>query len=155
MLEKNRAFLFPASIIIFCIFVGALFSSLILGYVPFLRTRHNTNFERELNIAIINLVEQVVDIQYRTHCLESLELIFTEELMERYDDAHPNFFRNETFFFVNRNYMRTLHYADDDRWYVNVRIHEGPLRTVTSFFLQIAIVRCEDHSYKIDFIGRG
>ena len=155
MLEKSRAFLFPALIIILIIFAVTFFSSLILGYVPFLRTRHNTNFERELNVAIINLVEQVIDIQYRTHCLESLELIFTEELMENYDDFHPHFFRNETFFFVNRNYMRTLYYLGEGRWDVIVRIHEGSLRTGNSFFLYLTIVRGENGSYMVDFIGRG
>jgi len=124
-----------------------------IAYFSLFHTRYNRNFESELNNAIINLVEQVINVQYRTHCEETLKKIFTEELLENYDDYHPHFFREESFF-VNRNFMESLHYRGDNEWSVSVGITEGGFLSGHSFFLHITVVKTEEGSYLIHVIGR-
>ena len=122
-----------------------------------LHARHNKNHSKELNEAIINLVEQLIEVKYETHCTETLEKIFTEELLEIYDDIHPHFFREESFYFVNRTFMRSLYYLGDNQWSVIVRIHEGFFLSRTperSFWLYITIIKTESGSYLINYIAR-
>ena len=104
-------------------FFTAIIFILTVGYVPFGPIRHNRNFSKELNQAVINLVDQVITIQYKTHCQETLVKIFTEELIKNYDNYIHNFFREESFYF-NKNYMQTLHYIDNNQWSVTVAMHE-------------------------------
>lgn len=137
------------------IFAGLAVVFIILSIITYVcfHVKDNENFDKEINNVVKDLVEQVIMVQYKTHSADTLEKIFTEELLQELEDFYPYFYRNESFYFVNRNYMRTLRRSEEDRWYVVVGIHEG-LLFGDSFFLHIGIIQKEDGSYVISFIGK-
>ena len=123
-----------------------------VGYVSFPYTRHNKDFDKEQNKAMIHLVEQVFDARYKTHSVETLEKIFTEELLENYDNYIHNFFQEGPFYY-NKNYMKTIHFTEENQWTVIVSMHEGGLMSGNSYFLHVTIIKTEDGSYLISSIG--
>ena len=139
-------------IIVAIIFLVLSFITTCLGFFPFSYARHNRNFDKEMNVAIIDLVEQLISVKYNTHCSETLERIFTEELLEKYSEYHHHLFKNIPFF-VNRNYMQSLHGSGDGKWTVIVGMHEGGLMTGYSFYLHVTIVEMASGSYLISSIG--
>ena len=137
--------------IVFFIVVTFVFK---VGFFPLPHVPHNRNIDRELNRAIIDLVEQVTQVQYHTHCRETMEQIFTSHLLENYDNYHHDFFRDVRPVYVNRNYMRSMPYIGDGEWHVIVTIHEGRIWSGESFFLHIHVIETEEGSYQIHRIGR-
>jgi len=115
-------------------------------------TWHNRSFSRETNQAIIGLVNQVLDVRYRTHCAETLESILAGDIADVHDGYPASFFR-DTPPFVNRNYMRRLHQRSNNSWFVSVRIHEGGLMRGEPFWLDMNIIKTDDGVYLIRHIG--
>ena len=121
-----------------------VFFSLSVFTFAITRVRDNNDFDSEVNQAVRELVNQLITVKYRTHCDETVQ--------EMLDSWFPDFFSHRRVYFVNRNYLQTLHYAGDRQWYVTVGITEGFLGD--SFFIQIRIIQQESGVFKIAFLGK-
>ena len=136
-------------------FLLRLFLLTILGFFPLPYTPHNRNLDREQNEAIISLVEQAITVRYETHCMETLEAIFTDELEEHYEHYSRYYLMDVSTYYVSRFYMWTIFRDKEDQWNVEVGMHEGCLMSGYSFFLKVCIVKLDCGSYRIRYIGEG
>jgi len=147
---KNRKILISSMAIVFAF-------SLVSCQGGFPPTPHNKSFDKEINEAVIHLVEQVIDVQYKTHNKELLRTLFTDELLEKnlekYNDYYHVFFKDVPFRY-SKDYMKSLRNTDDNQWSVIIRMHEGGLISERSFWLYITIIKTEDGSYKISSYER-
>ena len=124
----------------------------VISYLLF-HVKSNPKFNKEINDAVKDLVQQLLTVQYKTHSTEMLEKLLTEEMLEKLDSYHPNFFRDKSFHFLDSNYMKSLHYFEKShKWEVSIRIHEGLWDD--GFYLVVGITKKEDGTYAISFIGR-
>ena len=148
---------FATCLIVVLVLIVLIISAFILtiGFAPFPYTRQNRRFDRELNEAMIYLVETAISVQYSTHSAEKLQEILTEELFEKEVTYlfRGYVFENVSHYYVNRDYMRTMRYSGDNQWSVVVGMHEGGLMSGYSFFLHVTIIKTESGSYRISFIG--
>jgi len=134
--------------------IALIFAILPLFYFIVFRIPRNNAFDRELNEAVISLVNQTVTVKFRTHCMETLEDIMTKELLERLENLYSDFFRDERFYFVNRNFMRTLTWFETgSHWGIQVGIYEG-IFFDRSYFIEMHIIQNADKTYEISFIGK-
>jgi len=127
--------------------------ALSIGYISLPYTGHNKNFDKEQNEAMIHFVEQVIDVQYKTHSPETLKEIFTEEFLESEGNYLHDLFREGPVYF-NKNYMKTMRLTKENQWSVVISMHEGGLMSGYSFFLHVTIIKTEDGAYLINSIGR-
>jgi len=142
-------------VVMVAMFLLRLYLLTILGFAPIPFVPHNKNLDREQNEAIISLVEQAITVRYETHCMETLEAIFTDELEEQNEDYSRYYFKDVSPYYVSRFYMCSIYSDKEDQWVVVIGIHEGGLMSGYSFFLYITIVRLECGSYRISSIGEG
>ena len=127
---------------------------IMLAFISFVffRTHDNKKFSKEVNDSIKYLVEQVIQVQYYTHDKKILEEIFTEELLENYEDSYNGFFREKSTYFMRKNYMQTLRYSEnEEQWTVSIRIREAFFDD--GVWLVISVIQDEDGEYRIADIG--
>ena len=121
---------------------------------------YNLRFDMETNSSVRSLTNQIVRTMFKTHCIEDLREIFTDELMRNFDNVFPGFFHDEAFYIVVPNYMRTLYKTDINQWYVHVRVHYGLVGLQEGllenwFSLSIGFERDEHGAFVVNFVGRG
>jgi hypothetical protein len=115
----------------------------------------NNGFDKDVNDAIKELVEQVITVKYKTHSQETMKDIFTDELLKNINNYWPDFFSKKQIYFISNNYMQTMHkIATENQWYLTIGIREG-LFFGEDYLIQIGIIQKEeDGSYVIFFIGK-
>jgi len=133
-----------------------IFIALIVVFILIINTHtfRNRNFDAEFNKEVISLVNRVADVKYRTHCEDELSKIFTDRLLQNYENYYPNFFRDVETYHINRGFMSSLYVSRDNRWVVRVSIREGGLFSGYRFNMEIVMVRDSDGILLIDVIGR-
>jgi len=128
------------AILLSALLVIVLFAPHILSLLP---TRHNPDFTKDTNRAIITVVNQALRAHYRTYNKDVARSIFSEELIQRIEDGEFRGLRDRQMFMrrVDRNYMQTLEYvasreSGERLLLVQVRVYESfsDMRTLIHWY---------------------
>ena len=129
----------------------AIIAVSIIGFSLF-HVDDNKSVDSELNGSVKSLVSQMLKVQYKTHDESKLKEIFTKDLQQNIYDYYGGFLREQSFYYISSNYMKTLRYNETrDEWYVILSVYEG---FDDKSYLHIGFKQQDDGSYLISFVGK-
>ena len=132
---------------------GILIVVVCLRVIFFLSSAPDECIEDERKKTIKNLVNQMIRVQYRTHDEDVLGEIFTEELQNKLDIYYPGFYKEDGFYIITNNYMKTLDYVEEsNEWWVILRVYDG-LNPINAFYLHIGFIEVESGTYVISSLA--
>jgi len=146
-------------IIMFKVFIALamLFTVLSIISYAFFYVKDNKAFDHELNVAVKSLVNKMMAVKFRTHDIDALAEILTEEMQEKLDDYFSDFFRETRLYYVNNRYMQLMLYEEEfNRWIIPLRVSEGFFlsKDWDAYYIEVGISEQENGSYLISFIAK-
>ena len=137
--------------------LAMLFTVLSIISYAFFYVKDNKAFDHELNVAVKSLVNKMMAVKFRTHDIDALAEILTEEMQEKLDDYFSDFFRETRLYYVNNRYMQLMLYEEEfNRWIIPLRVSEGFFlsKDWDAYYIEVGISEQENGSYLISFIAK-
>ena len=97
-----------------------LIALIIMSIYPyFQRIEDNDEYTEDINKSVKLLVNEALRVQHRWHSEAELKKLFTDECRK---EIGQEFFNKKWFYFVDKRYMQTLKYIQENELIVTVRI---------------------------------
>ena len=115
----------PIKILVVCvIFIAVMFIFLVVFWFCYNRNvPDNNDFDKEINTIVKTLVDKSLKIQHKVASIKSMKNIFTEELQkEILEEGY--YFKKGKFYLVNRDYMESLGWLNDNELIVGLRVRD-------------------------------